>query len=231
MDVIVVPEHRNLIAPTWRQFETSVRHEYASGETFVLRSNDKAEMHTIRCVEVVDGFPVLILCEDVTAEFSAENSWIQKTHNRQVIHEVLIGNPDHLHNYPAITIEAKDMAREPLTLGSVSDMYNYEIAVWQDATTCGEKRDALHTFPAPDAPSVVLDGVPMTLADVRIDKPAETERLAAVFERGISAAELAKRRGVTSWAIRQRATKLGGIFIDGQWRFLTDGLVNQPCSG
>lgn len=117
--------------------------EYLAGETIVLRDNNQAEMHTVRCVTESSGVPVLVLCEDVTAPFVAGESWVEKTFNRQVVEDILIGNPDHLDNYPAITIEAKNMNREPITLSSVSDTYMFEIGVWNDATTYADAYETL----------------------------------------------------------------------------------------
>ena len=109
--------------------------EYVAGETIVLRDNDKAEFHTIACIKEVEKHPVLVLCEDVTAPFVAVDSWVQKTHNKQIIEDIVLGNPDHLDNYPSITIQPKNMIREPLTIETVSDMFTFEIGVWMDATT------------------------------------------------------------------------------------------------
>jgi hypothetical protein len=80
----------------------------------------------------------------VTAPFSIDDcSWIEKTFNKNALDDIVLGNPDHLNGYPSITIEAKNMDREPLTLASVSDTYMFEIGVWNDATTYADAYETL----------------------------------------------------------------------------------------
>lgn len=117
--------------------------EFRSGETIVLKNNDKAEMHVVRCLDEVKDVPVIVLCEDVTAPFLAAESWVQKTHNQQIIEDIVLGNPDHLDNYPSITIEAKNVTREPFTLGTVSDQFTIEIGTWMDATNYSSAYETL----------------------------------------------------------------------------------------
>lgn len=108
--------------------------QYRGGDSIALRNNDKADLHKIHCVDEISGIPTLVLCDPVTAPFSSVDSWIQKTYNKQTVENIVVGTPDHHSSYPSITIQALGMTREPLTLGSFTDTFSYEIGVRNDAT-------------------------------------------------------------------------------------------------
>lgn len=103
---------------------------FDSGESIALRDSSKTELHRIACIEERIG-----LCEPVTTTFKAGEAFIQKVYGGQLVEDVLVGNPETLDNYPAITVEVRGMTEEPFTLESVSDTYILDITIWNDATT------------------------------------------------------------------------------------------------
>lgn len=116
--------------------------EYRKGEDIVLRTDDKAELHRVLCTDEVEGNHVIFLCNPLTSPFPASDSWVQKIHNGQILNTVYVGTPDHIAEYPAISVEMGSMYREPLTIESVTDTYTINVSVWADATS---RTDAYET--------------------------------------------------------------------------------------
>jgi hypothetical protein len=69
----------------------------------------------------------MVLCEEITATFGGGSS-VQKLYNRQAVEDIVLGNLDHLDNYPSITIEAKTMDREPFTIESVAYQHAFVVS-------------------------------------------------------------------------------------------------------
>ena len=102
---------------------------FVAGQSIALRDAEKSEFLKIACID-----ETLTLCEPVSATFAAGSSYVVKTYGGQLVN-VVLGNPEQLASYPAITIEASELMREPLTLESVSDTYFFNVTCWNDATT------------------------------------------------------------------------------------------------
>jgi hypothetical protein len=102
---------------------------FIPGQSVAIRDETKSQFLKIACLQTG-----LVLCSPLTADFQAGSAYVVKTYGGQTV-DVILGNPETLASYPAITVESVTMEREPFTLESVADTYFFSITVWNDSTS------------------------------------------------------------------------------------------------
>jgi hypothetical protein len=118
------------------------------GDTVVIRNSDTvdAELLTVSGINQLEKR--LIFEEELTQDWDISGGFIQKligfsSGNQEFLKAVYLGDPAVIQQYPAITVDAKSLSSEWLTLESTREKFEIDITVYIDGLAYYESQYAL----------------------------------------------------------------------------------------
>lgn len=147
----MIPLTQVAVAGTNYAFVESVR-RFSLGDEIVIRNSESMDAELLHISGVSQSEHRLIFKEDLTQDWPVSDGFVQKligfsSGNTEFLKAVYLGDPAVIKQFPAITIDAKSLSAEWMTLESTKDRYEIDISVYIDGLAHFESQyELMHAY-------------------------------------------------------------------------------------
>lgn len=147
----MIPLTQIATAGTNYAYVQSVR-RFNLGDTIVIRNEATVDAELLHVTGVNQSENRLIFEETLTQDWAVSGGFVQKlvgfsSGNTEFLKAVYLGDPAVIKQFPAITIDAKSLSSEWMTLESTKDHYEIDISVYVDGLAHYESQyELMHAY-------------------------------------------------------------------------------------
>lgn len=147
----MIPLTQAATAGTNYAYVESIR-RFNIGDAVVIRLPNSVDAELLNISGINQSEKRLIFEEELTQDWSASGGYIQKllgfaSGNTEFLKAVYLGDPAVIQQFPAITIDAKSLSTEWLTLESTKEHYEIDITVYVDGLAYYESQyELMHAY-------------------------------------------------------------------------------------
>ena len=147
----MVPLTQTVTAGTNHAYVESIR-RFSLGDTVVIRNSGTVDAELLNVSGVNQSEKRLIFEEELDQDWDVSGGYIQKligfsSGNQEFLKAVYLGDPAVIQQYPAITVDAKSLSSEWLTLESTREKFEIDITVYIDGLAYYESQyELMHAY-------------------------------------------------------------------------------------